>query len=76
MPEDITAILKKEEGKRKRLKMDEKKITQQLDDSELEEISGGYLFNASVLFEYDVLPWQVLDRHGKVVAAIRREKKR
>jgi bacteriocin-like protein len=36
--------------------MDEKKITQQLDDSELEEISGGYLFNASVLFEYDVLP--------------------
>ena len=47
--------------------MEEKKMTQQMNDKELEDISGGYLFNASVLYEYDVLPWQVLDRHGVVV---------
>ena len=43
--------------------MEEKKMTQQMNDEELEDISGGYLFNASVLYEYDVLPWQILDRH-------------
>ena len=46
-----------------RIKMEEKKMTQQMNDKELEDISRGYLFNASVLYEYDVLPWQILDRH-------------
>ena len=56
--------------------MEEKKMTQQMNDKELEDISGGYLFNASVLYEYDVLSWQVLDRHGVVVGRSKQEKKR
>ena len=51
--------------------MEEKKITQQLNDRELEETAGGYLFDASVLYKYDVLPWQVLDKNGKVVGRFR-----
>lgn len=40
---------------------------QKLNNEELEEAAGGYIFNASVLYAKDDFPWQVIDYKGEVV---------